>query len=90
MKSTATRSAATTLAALTGVAALSAAPAQAAGSELHVSTRGSDSAAGTAAAPLRTVQTAIDRATPGTTIKVHAGTYSEVLDIKTSGTASPW
>ena len=88
MKSTATRSAATTLAALTGVAALSAAPAQAAGSELHVSTRGSDSAAGTAAAPLRTVQTAIDRAMPGTTIKVHAGTYSEVLDIKTSGTAA--
>ena len=88
MPSTTTRLAAAGIAALTGAAAFAAAPAQAAGAEIHVSTKGSDSAAGTAAAPLRTVQAAIDRATPGTTIKVHAGTYSQVLNIKNSGTAS--
>ena len=70
-----------------GASTLAASPAWAAG-ELHVATGGSDSAAGTAAAPLRTVQAAIDRATPGTTIKVHQGTYSQVLNIKNSGTSA--
>jgi len=62
-------------AAVTGAAVLAAAPAGAAGSEIHVSTRGSDGNAGTATSPLRTVQAAADRAKPGTTIRVHGGTY---------------
>ncbi len=75
-------------AAVTGAAVLAAAPAGAAGSEIHVSTRGSDGNAGTATSPLRTVQAAADRAKPGTTIRVHGGTYVGEIRIKNSGTAS--
>ncbi|MDW8129055.1 MAG: right-handed parallel beta-helix repeat-containing protein [Bryobacterales bacterium] len=42
---------------------------------LHVSTRGSASGDGTAEAPLDSIQAAVRRATPGTRILVHAGTY---------------
>jgi hypothetical protein len=56
---------------------------------LYVSTAGSDSSAGrTAAAPLRTIQAALDRARPGTTIRVAAGTYAETLHTVRDGTAS--
>ncbi len=66
------------------VATLSA-PAQAAGTTLDVATTGSDSNAGTAAKPLKTIQKAIDKATPGTTIRVHKGTYDQQLIIRKSG-----
>jgi len=45
--------------------------------EIHVATTGVDANAGTAAAPLRTIQRAADLAQPGDTITVHAGTYRE-------------
>ncbi len=63
-------------------------PAAAAASTIDVAVTGSDSAAGTAAAPLKTIQAAIDRARPGTTIRVHKGTYSQQLVIRSSGTAT--
>lgn len=57
-------------------------------SYLHVSPGGSDSARGTASAPLRSVQRAVDLAAPGTGILLHAGTYSGQVKIRKSGTAS--
>jgi hypothetical protein len=49
------------------------------GASVWVAPDGSDDAAGTPAAPLRTVQAAIERAAPGTTIEISAGTYAEPL-----------
>lgn len=43
--------------------------------ELHVSTAGSDSNDGSAGSPLRTIDEAARRATPGTRIRVASGTY---------------
>lgn len=45
--------------------------------DLHVSVDGSDDAAGTADAPLRTIDRAARLARPGDTVTVHAGTYRE-------------
>jgi alpha-N-arabinofuranosidase len=47
---------------------------------LHVAPDGEDSAAGTPAAPLRTIREAARRAQPGDTILIHAGTYRERID----------
>ncbi len=58
------------------IAAALVAPALAAAAVVHVSERGSDASAGTAASPWRTLQHAVDRAAPGDTIRVHAGTYA--------------
>ncbi len=74
------------LLALTG--ALAAQPATAASSTLDVALSGKDTNPGTSAAPLRTIQAAIDRAVPGTVIRVHKGTYTQQLKIRKSGTAS--
>lgn len=63
-----------------------AASASAAGKTLDVAVTGKDSNPGTAASPLRTVQAAIDKATAGTTIRIHKGTYTEQLIIRKSGT----
>ncbi len=46
---------------------------------------GSDAAAGTRAAPVRTIQQAMDRAVPGTVIHLAAGTYSENVVTRTNG-----
>lgn len=55
---------------------------------IWVSSTGASGAAGTQAAPVRTIQEAIDRAQPGTTIQVMAGVYTENLKInRVSGTA---
>ncbi|KAG8940217.1 hypothetical protein FRC03_005659 [Tulasnella sp. 419] len=57
---------------------------------LYVATSGSDSNAGTLAAPLKSIQKAVDLATPGTTIYIRGGTYSPTTNIKIgkSGTSS--
>jgi Right handed beta helix region len=46
---------------------------------LYVGPRGSDTDDGTAAAPLATIQAALDRATPGTVINLAPGVYRETL-----------
>jgi Right handed beta helix region len=46
---------------------------------LYVDPRGSDTDDGTTAAPLATIQAALDRATPGTVINLAPGVYRETL-----------
>ncbi len=53
-----------------------------------VAVAGSDSAAGTSGAPLRTLQHAADLAQPGDEIRVRPGLYLQTLDTPRSGTAS--
>jgi pectin methylesterase-like acyl-CoA thioesterase len=50
---------------------------------------GSDGNSGSAAAPWRTLQHAVDTAEPGDTIEVRAGTYAGAR-IERSGTAQAW
>ncbi|MGW0785095.1 right-handed parallel beta-helix repeat-containing protein [Streptomyces sp. NPDC002913] len=73
-------------------AVISAAPdnPSAAASPIVVAVDGDDSAAGTLAQPLRTIQAAVDRAGPGDAIAVRGGTYALVdnITITTSGEAS--
>ncbi|GAB2909790.1 right-handed parallel beta-helix repeat-containing protein [Streptomyces heilongjiangensis] len=63
---------------------------QAAATDLYVATNGNDSNAGTLAAPLKTIQRAVDLAEAGTTIRVRGGTYAPSTNIRLlkSGTAS--
>ncbi|MFI8067897.1 right-handed parallel beta-helix repeat-containing protein [Streptomyces sp. NPDC086033] len=70
--------------------ALPATEAAAAPTTLVVATNGNDTAPGTLAQPLRTVQRAVDLAKPGDTVAVRAGTYAltDNITIATSGTAS--
>lgn len=56
--------------------------------ELHVAPTGDDSHPGTAAAPFKTVQAAVDRAGPGDTVLVGKGIYREFVTCTTSGTES--
>jgi hypothetical protein len=53
--------------------------------QLFVSASGDDAAAGSEAAPKRTLQAAFDAATPGTALMIAAGTYSENLKLTHSG-----
>lgn len=48
--------------------------------ELHVALHGNDAAPGTQAAPLRSIQRAVELAQPGDTITVHEGVYRERID----------
>jgi hypothetical protein len=57
------------------------------GLQLYVATTGNDANAGTAAAPWRTIQKAMNSATPGSTVNIMAGTYNERLTLGVSGTA---
>jgi hypothetical protein len=53
---------------------------------LYVSATGSDTNSGTTlAAPLRTIQKAVDRAMPGDTVLVRGGTYRETVTTSRSG-----
>lgn len=54
---------------------------------IYVSPTGSDGNPGTAAAPKRTVQAAVDLAEPGTAIRLYAGTYTQsgTIMIRNSG-----
>src|SRR5512147_2274994 len=45
--------------------------------ERHVAPTGNDAAAGTQAAPFRTLRHALDVAGPGDTVYLHAGIYAE-------------
>jgi hypothetical protein len=54
----------------------------------YVSTSGNDSNAGTLAAPWRTIQKAANTVQPGDTVQVRAGTYNEVVTLKTSGNST--
>ncbi len=60
------------------------------GNALYVSPSGNDANAGTLAAPLRTVQRAVDLAQAGYTIHLRAGTYAPATNIQLlkSGTSS--
>ncbi|KAF2021355.1 polysaccharide lyase family 9 protein [Aaosphaeria arxii CBS 175.79] len=57
---------------------------------LYVSPTGSDSAAGTLAAPLKSIQVAIDKVAAGDTIYLRGGTYAVTknIQVKKSGTSS--
>ncbi|KAL2825039.1 hypothetical protein BDW59DRAFT_172543 [Aspergillus cavernicola] len=58
--------------------------------DVYVSPDGSDDAAGTLAAPLQSIQLAVDQATPGSTIYLRGGTYTPTTNIQItkSGTSS--
>ncbi len=58
-----------------------------AGTVYYVAPTGSDSAAGTAAAPWRTIQHAVSKLGAGQTAIVEAGNYAERVSIATSGSA---
>jgi len=55
--------------------------------EWHVSPIGGKLADGTAGFPLRTIQSAAERAQPGDTIRIHSGTYRERIDPPRGGTS---
>jgi propanediol dehydratase large subunit len=57
---------------------------------IYVSPTGSDTAAGTITAPLKSIQSAVNLATAGSTIYLRAGTYALTTNIQItkSGTAS--
>jgi hypothetical protein len=71
------------------VLALSAAP-TASATDYYVATTGSDNAAGTAAAPFRTVRKAAGLTAPGDTVFIRGGNYTEAVSLTTSGTSSAW
>jgi hypothetical protein len=73
----------TFLAALGLLALLSTAPA----ATNYVSLQGQDAAAGTLAAPWRTLQHAVDSLKPGDTVFIEPGTYRERIQISSGGTA---
>ena len=54
---------------------------------IHVSPTGNDANVGSYEQPLRTVQAAADRATPGDVVEVHAGTYREWISPRHGGTS---
>jgi uncharacterized protein DUF1565 len=81
MKSTSSRIGVTLLAALV-LGPASAAPARAATSTLYVTPTGSDTAAGTSAAPLKTLGAALGRATGGERIELAPGSYPLARDTK--------
>ncbi|WP_159943653.1 MULTISPECIES: right-handed parallel beta-helix repeat-containing protein [unclassified Nocardiopsis] len=68
------------------------APAQPAAAQdrtLTVAVDGSDSAPGTVAAPLRTIQRAVDLAAPGTVIQIRGGTYEPSVNIRIQKSGTP-
>ena len=54
----------------------------------YVSTAGNDNNAGTLSSPWRTIQKAANTVKAGDTVQVRAGTYNEIVTMKTSGNAS--
>ncbi|MEA3367523.1 MAG: DUF1565 domain-containing protein, partial [Planctomycetota bacterium] len=64
---------------------LAAVAAAAPAAEIVVAPDGDDAAPGTHAAPLATIQSAIDRARPGDTVLVRGGTYRQTVRLTRSG-----
>ena len=60
---------------------------ESAGPAYYVALDGDDANDGTEASPWRTLQAAADRAVPGSTVFVRAGTYHERVDVRVSGSA---
>src|SRR5262249_46951925 len=58
--------------------------------DYYVATTGSDSAAGTMAAPFRTVRKAAGLTMPGDTVFIRGGNYTEAVNVTVSGTSSAW
>jgi hypothetical protein len=58
------------------------------GKTYYVSTSGNDNNAGTLSAPWRTIQKAANTVQAGDTVQVRAGTYNELVTLKTSGNAT--
>jgi hypothetical protein len=58
------------------------------GTTYYVSSSGNDNNAGTLSAPWRTIQKAANTVKAGDTVQVRAGTYNEIVTMKTSGNAS--
>ena len=58
------------------------------GPVFHVSPSGADSSPGTATQPWRTVQRALDVLRPGERALIHAGTYTESLELRRACTAA--
>src|SRR5687768_8011083 len=54
---------------------------------IWVSTSGNDGNSGSSSAPLKSIQAAVDRATPGTAVMVKAGTYTENVRFSKDGGA---
>ncbi|MGH6927795.1 MAG: right-handed parallel beta-helix repeat-containing protein, partial [Dongiaceae bacterium] len=52
---------------------------------IHVSPTGSSTGSGSQSDPLKSIQAAVNLATPGTTVMVEAGTYTENVKFKASG-----
>lgn len=70
------------------LAAVSNAPARASGMDIYVSTSGSDTSSGTTSGtPLKTLQTALNHAVPGSIIHLAPGTYSGDVVTKINGGA---
>jgi parallel beta-helix repeat protein len=72
----------------TPTGAPSATPTPGAGPAYYVATTGSDSNPGTQAAPWRTIQKAANSATPGSTVYVRGGVYTERVTVNVSGSAA--
>jgi Right handed beta helix region len=73
---------------LAALALVSIHPARAAGLDIYVSVSGSDTSSGTTSGePLKTLQTALNRAAPGSVIHLARGTYSGDVVTKVNGTA---
>jgi hypothetical protein len=62
--------------------------ASAAATDYYVSPSGNDTSSGSQSAPFLTIQKAANVATPGTTVHVLPGTYTNPVTINTSGTAT--
>lgn len=55
---------------------------------IWVSNKGSNGNTGSASAPMKTIQAAVDKAAPGTAIMIKSGTYTENVTLKTDGTTT--
>jgi parallel beta-helix repeat protein len=60
------------------------------GATIHVASDGSEGGAGTDQDPLRTIQSAIDRAGAGDVVLVHEGVYRESVVVTSGGTADAY